>query len=91
MYRINSYNNKTYGIEDADWSLNPTETFGSRDGPPTNPATAKRARARKKIPPTHRREPTTKAPPLDRGTRGVGVPTKNSPTEPTGMKGQRPA
>ncbi|GFV26872.1 hypothetical protein TNCV_3455431 [Trichonephila clavipes] len=41
MYRINSYNNKTYGIEDVDWSLNPTKTFESRDGPVTNLATVR--------------------------------------------------
>ncbi|GFX89831.1 hypothetical protein TNCV_1534781 [Trichonephila clavipes] len=43
MYRINSYNSKTYGIEDADWLLNPTKTYESRDEPLTNLATAKGA------------------------------------------------
>ncbi|GFY37292.1 piwi-like protein 1 [Trichonephila inaurata madagascariensis] len=32
---MTNYNNKTYGIEDVDWSLNPTKTFESREGPLT--------------------------------------------------------
>ncbi|GFV42827.1 hypothetical protein TNCV_1930371 [Trichonephila clavipes] len=84
MYRISSHN-KTYGIEDADWSLNPTKTFGSGDGPLTNLATAKRGRkGEKKILLTHQREPTTRVPPLGRGTRGGWecrrkVPRRSSP------------
>ncbi|GFT46313.1 hypothetical protein TNCV_3126761 [Trichonephila clavipes] len=57
MYRINSHN-KTYGIEDADWSLNPTKAFGSRDGPLTNLATAKRGREGEKKIPTNAPERT---------------------------------
>ncbi|GFT86538.1 piwi-like protein Siwi [Nephila pilipes] len=32
---MTNYNNRTYSIEDIDWSLNPTKTFESKEGPLT--------------------------------------------------------
>lgn len=34
-YLFYRYNNRTYSVEDIDWSLNPSKTFESKNGPIT--------------------------------------------------------